>query len=120
MNSTYHRAQTARQLAAARLKSMGVSVGSGYTVDQIAVLVAAQGFGRDYGESNIGYLERFGRMGRVRAYDEVPARHLDRFTPAWRPVPHLRAAEIDALPSQVSMGGVGNGREDTTQFVRGK
>ncbi len=109
MNRAHHRTQIARQLAAARLKSMGVSVGSTFTAAQVADLVAGRGFVRSYGETTLDYLERFGRLGRVRAYDEVPARRVDRFTPAWRPVPHLRAAEIDALPSQVSMGGIGNG-----------
>lgn len=31
-----------------------------------------------------------------------------------------RMDDIDSLPAPISMHGVGNGREDTTQFVRGK
>jgi len=38
----------------------------------------------------------------------VPAPAFDRFTREWTPRPHLRAAEIDAQPRQVSMGGIGN------------
>lgn len=34
-------------------------------------------------------------------------------------VAHPRQAEIDALPNQITMHGIGNGREDHTQFVRG-
>jgi hypothetical protein len=42
--------------------------------------------------------------------------------PLWTwPAPsNPRAAMMDDLPHPISMHGVGNGREDTTQFVRGK
>jgi hypothetical protein len=29
--------------------------------------------------------------------------------PEWKPEPHLRADDIDALPHQVTVGGIGNG-----------
>ncbi|MBN9401338.1 MAG: hypothetical protein J0I30_00735 [Burkholderiales bacterium] len=38
----------------------------------------------------------------------VPAPTFDRFTQEWTPPRHLRQAEIDAQPRQLSMGGIGN------------
>lgn len=39
---------------------------------------------------------------------------------SWPASSNPRTAMMDDLPHLISMHGVGNGREDTTQFVRGK
>lgn len=77
------------------------------------------------GEDPVDYLDRVCESA-ARAKGEYCGQKVEPYIvnlmtrPEYRPERHLRAADIDSLPDQVSMPGVGNGREDTTQFVRGK
>lgn len=65
------------------------------------------------GESTIDYFNRVSglqpRAKSVATGQRVPARtHEPLRSRPWAPPKHPRAAEIDALPRQISMGGIGN------------
>lgn len=89
----------------------------------IARLITA----RRRGETNLEYFRRAATTrpkarssgtGEVVQPFVVDLMHRPAYVPTRSANP--RADAVDAMPTQISMGGVGNGREDQSRFVRGK
>ncbi len=109
---THSREQLAavKRAAAERLCEAGEASNEFNTVS-ILVARARRIFGpKRRGETDTEFLQRIARTP-LSGSGKVAGR---RYTPPfreYRPTPHLRQAEIDAAPRQISMGGIGNGMQ---------
>lgn len=103
----------ARLLAISALRRLGVDIGERASIATVERHLERRGVLRAPKEGTTDYFVRFAEANTKR-----PAREAWPFKPL-KPKSHPRQAEIDALPSQITMHGVGNGREDHTQFIRG-
>lgn len=103
----------ARARAIVALRRMNVDIKPNAITRVVAARLSIRGFTRRQRESVTDYFNRFAEKHAPREkFEPWPFKEL-------KLTPHPRQAEIDALPSQITMHGVGNGREDHTQFIRG-
>ncbi|MGS1116007.1 hypothetical protein [Castellaniella sp. UC4442_H9] len=121
----YARTQSAKRSVAQVLRDRGENVNG----RESAVFLIAVCTGRFWppknGESSTQYFLRI-----VESVSPKPEKYVgEKAQPStvnrmtleeWTPTPHPRAAEIDGLPTQVSMSGFGNGTERHNGFGRGK
>lgn len=100
--------------AASALQAAGESV-NGYEPVQFLLTACTRRFGPRYvGESSTEYFNRCGDLSpkpRTKYRGEIVRPFIVDLMkrPEWHPHPHLRAAEIDALPRQIGTTGSGIG-----------
>ncbi len=109
----------ARQSAAYRLTVMGIKPPAGTCQRFVEFIERETGFKIQQGEGVLSYLARF-NASKIRPVNN-PRIAEPRYRPPFReykPTPHLRQAEIDRHPRQISIGGVGNGSEYSKVWTR--
>lgn len=112
MGRTNEPLRKARQSAVYKLTLLGYKQSSIPMRRLVEFIELETGFKVRPAEDQTEFLRRFVAI-RVKPV-ENPRTAGRRYTPPFReykPTPHLRQAEIDAAPRQISMGGVGNGMQ---------
>lgn len=107
-----------RRQAERRLAALGLATTFSGAMSRGRVMAALlqAGYAPEEGEADVALFRRFLRgTEHHRATPPQPVK--------FRPLvvrPHLRQAEIDAQPTPISMGGVGNGVEGRNGYGRGQ